>query len=177
MRALLGLLAAAITSPVTAAVPDSLVPDLEQRLAAGGVETVNAHLAAHWSSAMVAFNQETARCELRAVKLAIRLSRGTDTRAVEAHRESLREAVGTCTVYVLAFASREEVPKYCASVASWTVMQTVRELRRRIAALEADELLRASVNGKTCRAAYLYELQNTRVGIKSVPRDPTRRSR
>jgi hypothetical protein len=48
-------------------------------------------------------------------------------------------------------------------------MQTVRELRRRIAAIESDESLRSSPSGKSCRAAYAYELQNTRVILKSAP--------
>src|SRR5262249_52165063 len=128
MRVLLASLLVTITLPVAAA-PGSLVPELEQRVAASGVDKVNAHLASHWSSAMVPLNRKTADCELRAVSLAVRLSRGTDARAARAHSEAIREAVGTCTAYVLALANPAEVPKYCSSVASWTVMQTVRELR------------------------------------------------
>lgn len=169
MRAALASLLALITLPVAAAAPDTLIPELEQRLAAGGVDKVNAYLASHWASAMIPLNRKAADCEDRALRLAVRLSRSKNARASRVHIDSIREAVGNCTVYVLALATRDEVPKYCSSVASWTVMQTVRELRRRIAAIEADELLRASPNGKSCRAAYLYELQNTRVGLKSVP--------
>ena len=177
MRAVLVALLSAVASPVLATAPDSLVASLEQRLNAGGVERVNAYLVDHWSSAMVPFNQKTGKCDLPAVRLAVRLNRSIDTRAVQAHRESLRDAVGNCTVFVLALASREEVPKYCSSAPSWTVMQTVRELRRRIAAIESDDLLRESVNGKACRAAYLYELNNTRVGLKTVPREAPRQSK
>ena len=173
MRAVLASLLAAISLPVAAA-PDSLVQELEQRLAANGVDKVNVYLAGHWASAMIPLNRKTSDCELRAVSLAVRLSRGTDARAAGAHSESIREAVGTCTAYVLALATPEEVPKYCSSVASWTVMQTVRELRRRIAAIESDEVLRSSARGKACRAAYLYELQNTRVVLKSAPRASSR---
>jgi len=49
-------------------------------------------------------------------------------------------------------------------------MQTVRELRCRIAAIEADDLLSASAIGKSCRVAYIYELENTRVVVKSASR-------
>jgi hypothetical protein len=49
-------------------------------------------------------------------------------------------------------------------------MQTVRELRRRIAAIEADDFLSASAIGKPCRAAYIYELDHTRVVVKSASR-------
>jgi len=172
MRSVLTSFLAAITPLVAAAVPDSLVPELEQRLAASGVAKVNAYLAGHWGSAMIPLNQKAANCELRAVSLAVRLSRGTDARTARAHIDSIREAVGNCTAFVLAQATREEVPKYCSSVASWSVMQTVRELRRRIAAIESDESLRSSSSGKSCRAAYVYELQNTRVVLKSAPPSP-----
>ena len=167
MHAVLAALLAAVAIQVTAA-PDSLVPELEQRLAVNGVDKVNVYLASHWDSAMIPLNHKTAKCDVRAVSLAVRLSRGRDGRATRAHSDSIREAVGTCTGFVLALATQEEVPKYCSSVASWTVMQTVRELRRRIAAIESDELLRSSVRGKSCRAAYLYELDNTRVVLKSA---------
>jgi hypothetical protein len=169
MRAVIASLFLAVALPVAAAVPDSLVPDLERRLASSGADKVNAYLTGNWAAAMTPLNRKTANCERRAVSLAVRLSRSTDARAARAHVDSIREAAGTCTVVVLALATRDEVPKYCASVASWSVMQTVRELRRRIAAIEADELLRSSPGGKSCRAAYLYELQNTRVVLKSTP--------
>jgi len=177
LRAALAALLGASTFPVAAIAPDPLVANLEQRLAAGGVEKVNAYLVDHWSSAMVPLNRKTSTCDLPAVRLAVRLNRSVDARAVQAHRESLRDAVGDCTVFVLALASRDEVLKYCSSAPSWTVMQTVRELRRRIAAIESDELLRESVNGKACRAAYMYELNNSRVGLKTVPREASRKSK
>ena len=177
MHAALASLFAAVALPVFAAVPDSLVPDLERRLASTGADKVNAYLAGNWAAAMVPLNRKTANCELRAVSLAVRLSRGTDAKVARAHVDSIREAAGTCTVVVLALANRQEVPTYCSSVASWTVMQTVRELRRRIAAIESDEMLRSSPNGKSCRAAYVYELENTRVGLKSVPRETPRQGR
>jgi hypothetical protein len=176
MRAVFASFLAAVILPAIAA-PDSLVPDLEQRLAGGGVEKVNAYLGGHWSSAMVPLNQKTANCDLQAVSLAIRLSRGADVRAAQAHNEALRTAVGSCTAFVLALASKQEVPKYCSSVASWSVTQMARELRRRIAAIESDEALRSSQNGKSCHAAYLYELHNTRVVLKSRPPDSSRQDK
>jgi hypothetical protein len=150
-------------------VSDALVADLDQRLAGGGVEAVNAHLDAHWSSDMVALNHRTANCDLQAVALSIQLIRSANAKAAEAHGESLRTAAGSCTGFVLALASQEEIPRYCASVASWSIGQTARELRRRIAAIESDKVLRSSQRGKSCRAAYLDELQNTRVVLRSLP--------
>ena len=166
MRAL--ILAAAVF-PALAAAGDALVADLEQRLAGGGADQVNAYLDGRWASAMVPFNQKTTNCELQAVSLAVRLSRSAHARAAQAHDDALRGAVGGCPALVLALASRQEVPKFCSAIASWGASQTARELRRRIAAIESDEALRTSPNGQACHAACLYELHNTRVGLRSKP--------
>jgi hypothetical protein len=48
--------------------------------------------------------------------------------------------------------------------------QTARELRRRIAAIEADPLLVTSAQGRACRDAYWFELRNTRVVLVSQAR-------
>jgi hypothetical protein len=154
---------------IPAAAADAPLADLERRLALGGVEKTNAHLVANWSAAMTPLNQLTADCEFQAVGLALRLSRAADAKAVPAHTDALRAAVGKCTSFVLALAAPQEVPKLCSSVASWGVMQTVRELRRRIATIEADAALRASPNGAACRAACLDELHNTRVVLRGAP--------
>lgn len=174
MRTTVASLLVAAILPAIAAEPDWLVPDLEQRLARGGVETVNAYLGAQWSSAMAPFNQKTADCDLRAVSLAVRLSRSSDGRAAQAHTNALREAVGNCTGFVLALASPPEVPRYCSSVAAWSAGKAARELRRRIAVIDADEMLRSSQNGAACRAAYHHELHNTRVVLRRRPPEPDR---
>ena len=145
---------------------DALVTELEQRLARSGIEPVNVYLNSHWTAAMVPLNQKTAACELHAVSLAVKLSRSSNARAVRAHGEALRAAVGGCPKFVLAMVQQAEVPRYCASVASWGAAQTARELRRRIGDIDADELLRGSRRGQACRAAYVYELENTRVVVK-----------
>jgi hypothetical protein len=149
-----------------ASAADPLVTELEQRLAKSGIEPVNAHLNAHWPTAMVPLNQKTAACELHAVSLSVKLSRSSNARAVRAHGEALRAAVGGCPRFVLAMVSPAEVPRYCASVASWGAAQTARELRHRIADIDGDDLLRASQRGQACRAAYLYELEHTRVVVR-----------
>jgi len=151
---------------------DSLLADLEQRLSRNGVEPVNTYLNSHWASAMVPLNAKTASCELHAVSLAVQLSHSSNARAVRAHGEALRAASGGCARFVLAMVTPAEVPRYCASVASWGAAQTARELRRRIGDIDADELLRASRRGQACRAAYVYELENTRVVVKrAAPTD------
>lgn len=155
--------------PLVAAAAEPLVADLERRLAQGGVDRTNAHLITNWSTGMLPLNRQTADCEFQAVGLALRLSRGADAKAAPAHTDALRAAVGKCTAFVLALAAPQEVPKLCSSVASWGVMQTVRELRKRIATIEADAALRASQNGAACRAACLDELHNTRVVLRRAP--------
>jgi hypothetical protein len=160
------LLLVAALSAGTACAADALLPELEQRLLHSSANAVNAHLVAHWSSAMAPLNQKTAACELHAVSLSVRLSRSSNARAVGAHGEALRAASGGCLRFVLAMVSPAEVPRYCASVASWGPAQMARELRRRIGDIDADELLRSSPRGRACRAAYVYELENTRVIVK-----------
>ena len=146
---------------------ESLVADLERRLAAGGAEQVNAYLSSNWSSVMAPLNQKTAGCDLQAVSLSMQLSRSLDTKAAQAHGDSLRAATGKCMRFVLALATIDELPTYCSSVETWSPSQTARELRRRIAAIDADAILRSSQRGKGCRAAYMHELRNTRVGLKT----------
>jgi hypothetical protein len=99
----------------------------------------------------------------------MRLSRGTVGDAVVAHVEALRTAGGRCARYVLALARPEEVVKVCASLEAWGAAQTARELRRRIAAIEGDGLLRATAAGQACRAAYRHELDHTRVVLRKRP--------
>jgi hypothetical protein len=175
MRFALALALATVMLPVAAVASEALVPELEQRLAGGSVEAVNAYLVANTSSALVPFSHRAAACELRATSLAVQLSRSSNVKAAQAHVEALRLAVGRCTGFVLALASQLEVSKFCASISSWTAGQTVRELRRRMAAIEADDVLRNSQRGKACRAAYLHELQTTRVVLRSSAPEPRAR--
>lgn len=153
-----------------AATADTLVSDLDQRLAAEGADRVNAWLGAPGAAAMAALHRKAADCELPAVSLATRLTRSADTHAVQAHRDALRTATGRCAPFVLALAAPDEIVRVCASVPGWGPAQTARELRRRMAAIDAHAVLRSSARGKACRAAYLYELENTRVVLKSKPR-------
>jgi len=159
--------------PGSALAADTLVAELEQRLANAGVEAVNEHLSAQANAATLAhLSRKTAACELQAVSLAVRLARGASARAVRAHEESLRAASGRCTRFVLALVSAAEVPRVCASQTFWGAAQTARELRRRMADIDADRLLRSTEQGQACRAAYLYELKNTRVTLRVASPSP-----
>jgi hypothetical protein len=149
-----------------AAPSDPLVADLEQRLARSNVDAVNAHLVAHWSSAMLPLHQQTAACQRPAVSLTVRLSRGRHAGAAGAHGDALRTAAGRCVGTVLALLTPVEVPRLCTSVSTWGPATAARELRRRIADIDADAQLRASSRGQACRAAYDHELHNTRVVVK-----------
>jgi hypothetical protein len=161
------LCAAVAHMPFAALAADPLVAELEQRLARAGVESVNDHLSVPANAALLSrLHRKTASCELQAVSLAVRLARGANGRAVQAHEEALRAASGRCARFVLALVSAAEVPKVCASQASWGAAQMARELRQRIASIDADQLLRTSAQGQACRAAYLYELKNTRVTLR-----------
>ena len=155
-----------------AAGADLLVRELEQRYTRDGADAVNEHLVAHWDSAMAPFALQAAACDLQAVSLAIRLSRGGNQRAVLAHTDALRAATGRCARFVLALAPPDEIARYCASVDAWSAARMARELRRRIAEIDADPLLRSGPRGQACRAAYVYEFQNTRVTLKAAPAGP-----
>ena len=174
--AVLAAMLAAAVLPGAVVASETLVRELEQRLSAQGVDEVNAYLGTQGSANLVTLHRSTTGCDLHAVSLSIQLGRGSSSKTVDAHREALRVAVGSCTAFVLALLSPNEVPKVCASAASWTVTQMARELRRRIKSLDADETLSASPRGKACRAAYLYELQNTRVGLRIGPSGTSRPS-
>jgi hypothetical protein len=151
--------------PTGAMASNGPVAQLEQRLRTDGVDGVNTYLSGQ-SSVMADLGQRTADCDTQAIALAVALSRGKNAKATEAHREALRIAVGTCTENVLSLLSLTEVPKVCAAAASWTMTQTARELRRRMRAIDTDAALRSTERGKACGAAYLFELEHTRVGIR-----------
>jgi hypothetical protein len=161
-------LAAAL--PCAALAADSLVVDLEQRLARGSVASVNEYLSepAAGAATMSRLHRQTAACELQAVSLTVRLARDGTASAVQAHEDALRAASGRCARFVLALVSSAEVPKVCASRATWGAAQTARELRRRMSEIDADKLLAATAHGKACRAAYQYEMKNTRVTLRAV---------
>jgi hypothetical protein len=155
-----------LCSAAGATAPDTLVGELEQRLARSNVDAVNAHLVAHWSSAMLPLHRQTAACQRPAVSLTVRLSRGHHTRAAGAHGDALRAAAGRCAGFVLALLAPVEVPRLCTPMSTWGPATAARELRRRIADIDADAQLRASSRGQACRAAYHHELHNTRVVVK-----------
>ena len=162
----LALVLALVCSASGALAADTLVSDLERRLARSGVEAVNAHLVARWSSLMVPLHRQTVACQRPAVSLTVRLSRGHHARAAGAHGDALRGAAGRCAGYVLALLTPVEVPRLCTSVSSWGPATAARELRRRIADIDADAQLRASPRGQACRAAFHHELHNTRVAVR-----------
>lgn len=170
MRLALVLAALAAVGPVPAAMAfEPVTADLEQRLQRAGVEAVNDHLSAN-AFDLALLHRDTEGCAARAVSLTVALSRGARSTTTEAHTEALRTALGRCARLVLSLVSLAEVPKVCASVPSWTVMQTVRELRRRMRVIDVDESLRSSAKGKACSAACLHELKTTRAGLQALPR-------
>ena len=166
-RACITIAAAALCAssvPPAAMAFEPVTAELEQRLQKWGPEAVNDHLTAD-AFDLALLHRDTEACATRAVRLTLELSRARPSKTTEAHTDSLRTALGRCTGLVLSLVSPSEVPKVCASVASWTVMQTVRELRRRMRIIAADEALRTSANGEACSAACLHELKTTRAGL------------
>lgn len=163
------LVLAVLAAPALAS--EALLARLEQRVRTDGIETVNAYLGARPSD-MGALHQGAADCIPQAIDLAAKLGRSANASANKLHHESLRIAAGGCAEYVLSRLSLGEVPKICSAVGSWTVTQMARELRRRIQEIEGHESLKASERGKACSAAYVFVLQNTRVGVRAYPPQP-----
>jgi hypothetical protein len=145
---------------------EPVTTDLAQRLRQHGVEAVNEHLADN-PFELALLHRDTERCATRAVGLTVELSRGSRSNTTDAHTDTLRTALGRCTGLVLSLVSAAEVPKVCASIASWTVMQTVRELRRRMRVIGDDEVLRVSAQGRACSEACWHELRTTRAGLRA----------
>lgn len=160
---------AAVASCMAATMAMAIEPitaDLEQRLRQQGVDAVNAYLAEQ-AYDLALLHRDTEGCVAPAIGLTVALSRGSRSKTTQAHTDSLRTALGRCTGLVLSQLTLAEVPKVCASVASWTLMQTVRELRHRMRVIAADETLRTSPRGKACSDACLHELKTTRVGLRA----------
>ncbi|MBX3619853.1 MAG: hypothetical protein KF891_07695 [Rhizobacter sp.] len=146
---------------------DDVAARLEPLLRQQGAEAVNDQL--HDQAFELALlHRDTEACRARAIDLTLALSRGSRSKVTEAHTDALRTALGRCPGLVLPRLSPAEVPRVCAAASSWTVMQTVRELRRRMRLIEADEALRTSPRGQACSAACLHELQTTRAGLRAA---------
>lgn len=120
--------------------------------------------------------ERASTCDLAALSETIELQRRAEPSAARAQLEAIRLAVGQCTGFVLALAYAEEIRKFCAAPETYSAARTARELRRRIAALEADEVLRSSNAGQGCQAAYKHELKTTRVVLRPASRQDTQKS-
>jgi hypothetical protein len=113
------------------------------------------------------FEQRVEACELAAVADAsAQLPVSGDGPLVD----SLRVAAGTCTRFVLAVAAPASIPRVCSAVAAWSAARTARELRRRIAAIEGDAVLKSTGVGAACVAALRHELKTTRVVLRAEGR-------
>ena len=156
----------ASAAPASVADESAWLEQLEQRLATIGADALNAELQRDSGAALAQLNARTAACELAAVSLAVRLVRTRDGRAARTHVEALREANGRCTRFVLALLRPNEIARACGSLPHWSPAQTARELRRRMSDIDADPQLRGAASGRACKAAYLHELQTTRVVVR-----------
>ena len=113
------------------------------------------------------FEQRVESCELAAVaEASSQLPASGEGPLVDA----LRVAVGTCTRFVLAVAAPADIPRVCSAAAAWPAARTARELRRRIAAIEGDAVLRSSGVGTACVAALRHEMKTTRVMLRAAGR-------
>jgi hypothetical protein len=117
--------------------------------------------------------ERASTCDLAALSETIEQHRVAEPNAARAQLEAIRIATGQCTRFVLALAYRNEIRKFCSAPETYSAARSARELRRRIAALHADESLRSSVAGQACQAAYRHELKTTRVVLRPLGKQPT----
>ena len=110
--------------------------------------------------------ERASNCDLAALSETIELHRRAEPDAARAQLEAIRLAVGKCTSFVLALAYAEEIRQFCAAPETYSAARTAREVRRRIAALDTDEVLKSSKAGQSCQAAYRHELKTTRVVLR-----------
>ena len=110
------------------------------------------------------------QCDLDALSETIDIVRSSDAAGARLPLEAVRLAGGRCPRFVVALAQPHEIRRFCAAPESLTAVQGARELRRRMALLDQDELLRTSATGRACRAAYEHELKTTRVVLRPKAR-------
>lgn len=110
------------------------------------------------------------QCDLDALSETIEIVRGSDAAGARLQLEAVRLAGGRCPRFVVALAQPHEIRRFCAAPESLTAVQSARELRRRMALLDQDDLLRAAASGRACRAAYEHELKTTRVVLRPKAR-------
>lgn len=110
------------------------------------------------------------QCDLDALSETIEIVRSSDAAGARLPLEAVRLAGGRCPRFVVALAQPQEIRRFCAAPESFTAVQSARELRRRMALLDQDELLRTSAAGRACRAAYEHELKTTRVVLRPKAR-------
>jgi len=122
---------------------------------------IPAEASPEWARTLRASN-----CDLAALADVIEIVRTSDPTVSRLQLEAVRLANGRCPRFVVAVAFPHEIQRFCAAPESLTAVQTARELRRRIAMLKDDEVLHAAAAGRACRAAYEYELKNTRVVLR-----------
>ena len=120
--------------------------------------------------------ERASTCDLDALSETIEFHRRAEPTAARAQLEAIRIAVGRCTGFVLALAHAEEISKFCAAPETYSAARTARELHRRIAALDADEVLRSSNAGQICQAAYKHELKTTRVVLRPGGKQESQKS-
>ena len=120
--------------------------------------------------------ERASTCDLAALSEAIELHRRADADAARAQLEAIRMAVGQCTGFVLALAYAEEIRQFCAAPEIYSAAHAARELRRRIAALDTDEVLVSSTAGQNCQAAYKHELKTTRVVLRPASKQEAQRT-
>lgn len=151
------LVVAALCASGVAHAADQLVIDLQRRLVATDVATVNAHLSANWATKMARLGRLVRSCDREAIGLSVRLLDTTNLEALQSHVFNLELAMGRCPERVLPITPATHVKALC-SVNAYMEMhpaaKPLPELDRRVVQLRRSDALAKSANGPICLDAY-----------------------
>lgn len=146
----------AIAFPVWAENKNSIA-EIERRLNSSNVATVNTYLSKNWDTKMAALLAEVEECNVKAIKLSIRLLDTTNLEALAAHRFSLEIAIGECPEKVLSIAPLSHINELCtinAYMEKFPDADPLQTIDRRISVLQRVPASTFTPELRTCIEAY-----------------------
>lgn len=136
---------------------NSLAADLQKRLDASDVASVNSYLVANWETKMASLGRLIRSCDTDALKIGVQLINTTNLEALQGHVYALELAMAACPLKLLPLVPIEKIPSVCAVDAfseSHPKSNPAKEIGRRIKFINSHGQLRNSPNGRACLQAY-----------------------
>ncbi|WP_147307007.1 hypothetical protein [Roseateles depolymerans] len=143
--------------------------EIERQLNRSSVEAANRFLTDHWETKMAALLREVEACNLRAIRLSVRLLDTTNLEALAAHRYSLEIAMGECPSKVLPAVPISHISEVCAVDAyleKFPEVEPRQTIDQRISILQKIPTLASVPKIHACIAAYQRERERYSMGGK-----------